>query len=110
MAICFFILTFILNWLEKGVTELKELVVYTKTNCPDCAMIISYLLDNRIPFRQVDVKSKKQKNELFIKEFPSVVFEQDGFPDCYVEGYNPKELVKVINKFRTKKCNGCKER
>lgn len=89
---------------------MKEIVVYTSENCPDCGLIISYLIDNRIPFRQVIIKTEKEKNDLFIKEFPSVVFEQDGYPDCYVEGYDPAGLVKVINNFRKKKCKSCKER
>lgn len=87
---------------------MKELVLYTNENCEDSKWIASYLIDNRIPFRQVDVRTEKEKNDLFIKEFPSVVFEQDGFPDCYVEGYDPAGLVKVINTFRTKKCGSCK--
>lgn len=89
---------------------MKELVVYANENCSDSKQIMAYLTDNRIPFRKVYVTDEKQKNDLFIKEFPSVVFEQDGFPDCYVEGYDPVGLVKVINKFRTKKCGSCKER
>jgi len=78
---------------------MKELVLYTVDNCPNCDMLRTYLADNQFEFDE-------HKNPNLTWIFPTLTVFEGVVPHRSVEGYDPEGWVALLNWYRSNEdCN-----
>lgn len=75
---------------------MSKVTVYTTTRCPYCVMLKNFLVDQNIPFIEVNVESKPEIMRKLVNQTGQIGVPQTEINDKWVVGYDPDSIMLAL--------------
>ncbi|WP_243292903.1 glutaredoxin family protein [Bacillus sp. FJAT-47783] len=76
---------------------MKQVTIYTTTVCPYCVMLKNFLLDQQIPFKEVNIEEQPGMMEKLIKITGQMGVPQTEVNGKWIVGFDPNQIMMALN-------------
>lgn len=74
-----------------------NVTVYTTTTCPYCDMVKSFLSQNNIPYKEVNVEDMEKMQQL-VQKTGQMGVPQTNVNGTWILGFDPNGIMAALNK------------
>ncbi len=75
---------------------MNSVTVYSTTRCPYCVMLKNFLVEQNIPFRDVNVEAHPETVQKLISKTGQMGVPQAEVNGQWVVGYDPENILKAL--------------
>ncbi|MFB6467779.1 glutaredoxin family protein [Cytobacillus sp. Hz8] len=75
---------------------MNSITVYTTTRCPYCTMLKNFLLDQNIPFKEINVEQNPHLMEKLVRMTGQMGVPQSEVNGKWIVGYDPNSIMREI--------------
>lgn len=75
---------------------MNKVTVYTTTRCPYCVMLKNFLVDQNIPFKEVNVEARPEMMKQLVNKTGQMGVPQTEVNGKWVVGYNPNNIMLAL--------------
>ena len=77
---------------------MNTVTVYTTTRCPYCVMLKNFLVDQKIPFKEVNVEMNPEIMNQIVTKTGQMGVPQTEINGKWVVGYDPNNIMMALRK------------
>lgn len=77
---------------------MNTVTVYTTTRCPYCVMLKNFLVDQKIPFKEVNVEMNPEIMNQIVTKTGQMGVPQTEINGQWVVGYDPNNIMMALRK------------
>jgi glutaredoxin len=74
----------------------KNTTVYTTTHCPYCTMLIDFLSQNYIPFKEINVERDPIMMQKVVEQTDQMGVPQTEINGKWVLGFDPERIIDAL--------------
>ncbi|NPC93748.1 glutaredoxin family protein [Bacillus sp. WMMC1349] len=75
---------------------MNTVTVYTTTRCPYCIMVKNFLVDQNIPFKEVNVETNPEIMRELVNQTGQMGVPQTKVNDKWVVGFDPNNIMLAL--------------
>lgn len=75
---------------------MDSVTVYATTQCPYCVMLKSFLAEQNIPFKEVNVETKPEMMEQLVKTTGQMGVPQTEVNGQWIVGFDPNNIMMAL--------------
>lgn len=75
---------------------MNKVTVYTTTRCPYCVMLKNFLVDQNIPFHEVNVEARPEMMKQLVNTTGQMGVPQTEVNGKWVIGYDPNNIMLAL--------------
>lgn len=75
----------------------NEATIYTTTTCPICGMVKNFLIDNAIPYKEINVDLNPLAMIKMVTKTGKLTVPQTSIHGEWISGFDPVRILKEIS-------------